>query len=137
MPLPLIVTAVLDKASPLKSSTAATAVSIALDVESLTSGHAELRNLQKIALFSTSHPIALLADADEEDITEEKRVWENERLFERVFEGLMAFLETGKASFIPLVPLSEALDIAWSASIADMLCSLLTHSSKHSYSCGR
>ena len=115
----------------------ATAASIASDVESLTSGHAEVQNLQSIALFSTSHPIALPADADEEDISEAKRVWENDRLFERVFEGLMAFLDTGKVSLIPLQLASNVLDIAWPARIADMSRSLSTLSSKRSYSCGK
>ncbi len=88
----------LEKATPLKASNWTTSVSIAEDVEALVGGQPEIRNLQTLALFSTSHPIALLPEADEEDVAEERRIWEEGRLFERIFEGLMAFLDSVRVS---------------------------------------
>lgn len=48
-------------------------------------------------LFSQAHDIALENshddEVDREDIAEQKLVWEEQRLFDRVFDGLMAFLD--------------------------------------------
>jgi CLIP-associating protein 1/2 len=52
-------------------------------VVALQSGTPELRNLQKLTLFSTSHPLT----AGEDD-----SVWTTGRLFARVFEGLVVYL---------------------------------------------
>lgn len=90
--------AVLEKATPLELDTPTVAKSIEEDMKALASGQAEIRNLQKLSLFSTSHPISLPVGADPKDIAEEKGVWEEDRLFARVFEGLMAFLDPTRVS---------------------------------------
>jgi CLIP-associating protein 1/2 len=86
---------VLDKASPLRTNGPSPASSIREDVEMLVSGQPELRNLQKLALFATSHPISSdgIDDLDDED---DKRIWEEDKLFDRVFQGLADFLEPSR-----------------------------------------
>ena len=61
-------------------------------------GNPEIRNLQKLALFATSHPISLPSEADEEDNQEERRIWDEGRLFDRIFDGLMTFLDPARVS---------------------------------------
>lgn len=92
---------VLDKASPLKQSGAAASSSTQLqsDVEALESGQPGIRNLQKLVLFSSEHPVPTLGpNIDEDDVEDAKRIWEEDKLFERIFEGLMSFLEAEQVS---------------------------------------
>jgi CLIP-associating protein 1/2 len=88
----------MEQATPLKSAGPSPASAIDDDVSALLAGQPELRNLQKLALFSTSHPIEIPEDADEEDIAEARQVWEDNRLFVRIFEGLVAYLDASKVS---------------------------------------
>jgi CLIP-associating protein 1/2 len=74
----------LDKASPFKTVFPAPASAVEGDVVALQSGTPELRNLQKLTLFSTSHPIS--TDKDES-------IWTEDRLFARIFEGLVGYLK--------------------------------------------
>lgn len=104
-----LIAVVLDKATPLKSSASSISTSIAEDVEALVSGQPDIRNLQKLALFSTSHLISLPSAGDDEDVNEDRRGWEDGRLFERVFDGLMAFLNPTKAPDV----LEQALVLLW------------------------
>jgi CLIP-associating protein 1/2 len=73
----------LDKASPFKTVSPAPASAIEPDVTAMQSGTPELRNLQKLTLFSTSHPIST---------TEDEAVWTQDRLFARIYDGLVGYL---------------------------------------------
>lgn len=100
----------LDKASPFKTSAPAPASAIEPDVASLETGSPELRNLQKLTLFSTSHPIS---DEDSESLS----VWKSGRLFERIFNGLMSFLKPDREVDVlehGLVLLWELVQHQWS-----------------------
>jgi len=74
----------LDKASPFKTTSPAPASAVEPDVAALQSGAPELRNLQKLTLFSTSHSVTT---------SEDEAIWTGGRLFARIFEGLVAFLK--------------------------------------------
>jgi CLIP-associating protein 1/2 len=74
----------LDKASPFKTASPAPASAVEPDVAALQSGTPELRNLQKLTLFSTSHPVTT---------SEDEAIWTGGRLFARIFEGLVAYLK--------------------------------------------
>ena len=65
--------------------------------------------MHKLALLSKSHPISLPSEADEENIADERRIWEEDGLFERIFEGLLAFLEPKR----PPDALEQALVLLW------------------------
>jgi CLIP-associating protein 1/2 len=72
------------------------------------SGTPELRNLQKLTLFSTSHPVS-------ED--EAKKVWTEGRLFGRVFDGLLSYLRPERDAELlehGLVLLWELVQHQWS-----------------------
>lgn len=93
----------LDKASPLRGhngrlngngDSASPYLSIRGDVEAIESGSIEMRNLQKLALFSEEYPMK----GDDEEIRHSTRIWTEERLFERLFEGLIEFLDPHNVS---------------------------------------
>lgn len=93
---------VLEKASPLKPVTPSPSFAILPDIEALELGAPTLKNLQKIALFCSSHPVRPepTAEQDEEEkraFEEEKRVWTG--LFDRVMNGVVDFLRPDKVSF--------------------------------------
>jgi CLIP-associating protein 1/2 len=90
----------MEQATPLKSAGPSPASTIDDDVSALLAGQPEMRNLQKLALFSTSHPIEIPEDADEEDIADARKVWEDNRLFVRIFEGLVAYLDASKVKVL-------------------------------------
>jgi CLIP-associating protein 1/2 len=70
-------------------------------MEALQSGQPGIRNLQKLLLYSSEHPIpALGPNVDEDDVEDAKKLWEEDRLFERIFDGLMAFLSPDQVSFL-------------------------------------
>lgn len=73
----------MDKASPFKTASPAPASAVEPDVAALQSGSPELRNLQKLTLFSTSHPVTT---------SEDETVWTEGRLFARTFEALVSYL---------------------------------------------
>jgi CLIP-associating protein 1/2 len=98
----------LDKASPFKTNSPAPATAIEADTTALQSGTPEMRNLQKLTLFSTSHPIS--AEGDE-------AIWTEGRLFARTFDGLVAFLRPEKEADLlehGLVLLWEMVQHQWS-----------------------
>ncbi|ODO07599.1 hypothetical protein L198_01180 [Cryptococcus wingfieldii CBS 7118] len=106
----------MDKASPLKPTTPSPASAIVPDLESLSSGNIELRNLQKLALFSSSHPVR--ADPEEEEdlseserdvITSERKLWEDDSLFERLLDSLLMYLRPEKDKEL----LEQGLVILW------------------------
>ncbi|WOO85720.1 Protein STU1 [Vanrija pseudolonga] len=103
----------LDQATSLNADRELTKETIEEDVGALTSGSPTLGNLQRLVLFSQAHDIALensLDDeVDREDIAEQKLVWEEQRLFDRVFDGLMAFLDPKRATNI----LEQGLVLLW------------------------
>ena len=84
----------LDKASPLKSAQPDPAAAIVGDLEELEKGTPNLKNLQKLALFSESHPLSI----DEEEGEGDERIWKEGKLFDRIFEALTAFLDPAKVS---------------------------------------
>lgn len=93
----------LDKASPLRGhngrsngngDSASPYLSIRWDVEAIESGSIKMRNLQKLALFSEEYPIK----GDDEETRHSTRIWTEERLFERLFEGLIEFLDPHNVS---------------------------------------
>lgn len=88
----------LDKASPLRAS-ATVAAAIEPDIRALGSGNPEMRNLQKLTLFSTSHPIT--SGEEEED---DKRVWEEDRVFDRISDGLLSFLQPERVRLVSPCP---------------------------------
>lgn len=89
----------LEKASPLKQiGGIGGAKSIQADIDALESGSPTLRNLQKLVLFSGENRIPVENTADEDDVADATRIWEEERLFERVFEGLMRILTPKQVS---------------------------------------
>ncbi|OCF56681.1 hypothetical protein L486_05535 [Kwoniella mangroviensis CBS 10435] len=94
----------MDKASPLKSTTPATSSAITEDIQGLLSGQPTLRNLQKLALFSTSHPVH-----DTEDVEEEKKVWIDDRIFENILQGLLEFLKPNENKGL----LEQGLVVLW------------------------
>lgn len=91
---------VLEKASPLKQNGSASSTSqLHPDVEALESGQPGVRNLQKLLLFSSEHPIPPLGpNVDEDDVEDAKKVWMEDRLFERIFAALIAFLTPDQVS---------------------------------------
>lgn len=94
---------VLEKASPLKQTGAAatSASQLQPDLEALQSGQPGIRNLQKLLLYSSEHPIpALGPNVDEDDVEDAKKIWDEDSLFERIFDGLMAFLSPDQVSFL-------------------------------------
>ena len=88
----------LDKASPLKSGdhTRDPTSAIQNDIEGLESGSPQLRNLQKLALFAESHKIP--GGGEEEDGRDAVGLWQEGRVFDRIFDGLMVFLDHTKVS---------------------------------------
>ena len=97
---------VIEQTTPLKPTTSTVSSAISLDVEALQGGSPEIRNLQKLSMFSSAHAIPLPAahsadhgDDDKDEIADEREIWDADRLFERIFEGLMAFLDPAKVSF--------------------------------------
>jgi hypothetical protein len=82
----------LDKASPLRGTATASAA-IDQDTKALQAGSPDMRNLQKLTLFATSHPIT--SGEEEED---DKKIWDEARLFDRVLDGLLGFLQPDKVS---------------------------------------
>ena len=74
----------MDKASPFKTASPAPASAAESDVAALQSGTPELRNLQKLTLFATSHPVTT---------SEDEAIWTGGRLFARIFEGLVSYLK--------------------------------------------
>ncbi|WWD18182.1 hypothetical protein CI109_102631 [Kwoniella shandongensis] len=96
----------LEKASPLKSSSPTPASAIIADIEALESGEPQLRNLQKIALFSAAHPIT---SVDEEEMEGEKKIWLEGNMFDRVVNGLWAILSPDKERLL----LEQGLVVLW------------------------
>lgn len=90
----------LDKASPFKTASPAPASAVEPDVAALQAGTPELRNLQKLTLFSTSHPVT---------ISEEEAIWTAGRLFSRVFDGLVGYLRPERDSEL----LEHGLVLLW------------------------
>ncbi|WVQ71295.1 hypothetical protein IAR50_000822 [Cryptococcus sp. DSM 104548] len=106
----------MDKASPLKPTAPSPASAIAPDLQSLSSGNIELRNLQKLALFSSSHPVRADPEEDEDllglerdAITAERKIWEDEALFERLLDSLLMFLRPEKNKEL----LEQGLVVLW------------------------
>ncbi|WVW80419.1 hypothetical protein I302_102400 [Kwoniella bestiolae CBS 10118] len=101
----------MDKASPLKSTTPAPSSAITEDIEGLTSSQPTLRNLQKLALFSTSHPVHNDegVDMEDQDLEEEKKVWNDDRVFERILQGLLNFLKPAQNKKL----LEQGLVVLW------------------------
>lgn len=95
---------VLEKASPLRPTSPSPASAISADLDALTSGNVEMRTLQKLALFSSEHDVPLsTGESDEtegDDMEREAamRVWKENRLFDRLWEGLMQFLQPDRVS---------------------------------------
>lgn len=94
---------VLEKASPLKPLTPSPSSAILPDMEALELGAPTFKNLQKIALFCSSHPVRpqpVVEEGEEERraFEEEKSVWTG--LFDRVMDGVIDLLRPDKVSFI-------------------------------------
>ncbi|ORY28597.1 clasp N terminal-domain-containing protein [Naematelia encephala] len=79
-----------EAATPLKSAVNGSVSSVLDDVEALEAGQPSVHNLQKLLLFSSSHPVSSAVD-DHEDDAVDRRIWEESRLFERIFDGLMGY----------------------------------------------
>ncbi|OCF43209.1 hypothetical protein I317_02916 [Kwoniella heveanensis CBS 569] len=107
----------MEKASPLKPLTPAPSSAIVLDVEAIESSEPTMRNLQKLALFSSSNPIPAQSyeDHDEDDDGDDdaaertREVWEEDKVFERVLAGLLRFLKPDQ----PQGLLEQALVLLW------------------------
>ncbi|KAK8865635.1 hypothetical protein IAR55_000780 [Kwoniella newhampshirensis] len=103
----------MNKATPLKSSAAGPSSVIIPDLEALETGQPELRNFQKLALFSASHPVRVVddpgAELDEAEIQNKKKIWLHSDLSGRLLNGLWAFLTPNKERVI----LEQALVLLW------------------------
>jgi len=66
---------------------------IQADIASLSAGRPDIVNLRRLADFSEQHKIALAGQPDEDNIAEQRLVWVDDRLFDRVLQGLVEFLE--------------------------------------------
>ncbi|WVR05607.1 hypothetical protein IAU60_002628 [Kwoniella sp. DSM 27419] len=89
----------LDKASPLRPSASSPSSSISNDIEALEGGEPQLRNLQKLALYSTSHPVTSDGDA---------QAWQD-GLSDRLLKGLLGFLQPEQDKTL----LEQALVVLW------------------------
>ncbi|WWC96688.1 hypothetical protein V866_003560 [Kwoniella sp. B9012] len=94
----------MDKASPLKSTTPTPSSAITEDIQGLISGQPTLRNLQKLALFSTSHPVH-----NTEDVEAEKKVWIDDKVFENILQGLQEFFKPNENKGL----LEQGLVVLW------------------------
>lgn len=85
----------MDQASPARQPTGQTPSDegIEADVQALANGRATTRTLQRITLFSTNHPIAESDSNGESASDGHRQLWEKDQLFERIFDGLMDFLQ--------------------------------------------
>ncbi|WRT65948.1 uncharacterized protein IL334_002899 [Kwoniella shivajii] len=90
----------LDEVSPLKPSAPAPSSAILPDLEALSNGTPTIRNFQKLTLFSTSHPIH-----GEED----RKIWEEGKLFEKVLNGLFKFIKPDQDKQL----LEQSLVVLW------------------------
>nr|XP_019007659.1 uncharacterized protein I206_07674 [Kwoniella pini CBS 10737]OCF46440.1 hypothetical protein I206_07674 [Kwoniella pini CBS 10737] len=99
----------MDKASPLKSNTLTPSSAITDDIEALMNGSPTLRNLQKISLFSTSHPINTDEAAIEDNNQRVSKIWEDDKVFERILAGLMSFIKPDQEKEI----LEQGLVVLW------------------------
>ena len=86
----------MDKASPLKSQSRDPSKVILRDAEELQSGRPSIRALQKLALFAEEHPLT----GDPEDVEINEQIWKEGRVFDKMFGGLMTFLDPRKASLL-------------------------------------
>jgi CLIP-associating protein 1/2 len=89
----------MDKATPLRSNGPTPASAIQDDIEALSSGRPDLRDLQKIALFSSSHPISVGESSEDVD-GEDGSIWEENRVFDRIFDGLTDFLQPDQVGYL-------------------------------------
>jgi CLIP-associating protein 1/2 len=82
-------------------------------VEALVAGQPTLKNLQKITLFSSQSSIPLVPGGAEDATV---AVWEEGRLFDRIFDGLMAFLDPKKVRTCLFAPFTDqySLSTFWS-----------------------
>ncbi|WVO13086.1 hypothetical protein L204_100696 [Cryptococcus depauperatus] len=103
----------LDRASPFKSPAPLPISAIQADWNGLSSGSPTLRNLQKLALFSSSHPIRQQPEESQEDDwrewNEERTFWENEGLAEKFLDDLLTFLRPEKDKEL----LEQGLVVLW------------------------
>ncbi|KJE04556.1 protein STU1 [Cryptococcus gattii NT-10] len=102
----------LEKASPLKPLTPSPSSAILPDIEALELGAPTFRNLQKIALFCSSHPVRpqpVVEEGEEERraFEEEKSVWTG--LFDRVMDGVIDLLRPDKDKEL----LEQGLVVLW------------------------
>ncbi|WVQ97020.1 hypothetical protein IAU59_004130 [Kwoniella sp. CBS 9459] len=107
----------MEKASPLRPTTPAPSSAIIPDVEALESSEPTMRNLQKLALFSSSHPIPAQSyedhaeddDGDDDEAERAREVWEEDKVFDRVLAGLLRFLRPDQSKEL----LEQALVLLW------------------------
>ncbi|KIR43244.1 protein STU1 [Cryptococcus deuterogattii 99/473] len=102
----------LEKASPLKSLTPSPSSAILPDIEALELGAPTFKNLQKIALFCSSHPVRpqpVVEESEEERraFEEEKSVWTG--MFDRVMDGVIDLLRPDKDKEL----LEQGLVVLW------------------------
>lgn len=90
---------VVEMATPLRSTNAMTPKSLFEDIEAIAAGQPETRNFQRLMVFSSDHRMALPSQADGEDEQDDRTVWDEDRLFARVFDGLMSYMEPSRVSF--------------------------------------
>jgi CLIP-associating protein 1/2 len=101
---------VIEQASPLKSETGNAAPCVQEDVTGLLSNTPTLKNLQKLTLFSTNNALPLdMEDADRNEIVQRRAMWEEDALFDRMFDGLMVFLDPKQ----PAGLLEQAVVLLW------------------------
>ncbi|WVQ85520.1 hypothetical protein IAT38_007685 [Cryptococcus sp. DSM 104549] len=100
----------MDKASPLKPTTPSPSSAIIPDLEALASGQPDIRNLQKLALFSSSHPVLPTIEGEEDESADAaRRTWAEDGLFERLMDELLAFLRPEKEKEL----LEQGLVVLW------------------------
>lgn len=67
--------------------------SIEQDVTALAAGQPDISNLQRLTALSKQHQITLPGQPEEDNIAKERLIWVNDRLFDRILQSLVTFLD--------------------------------------------
>jgi hypothetical protein len=84
-----------EQASPLRLAAPLSVSAVEDDVGALESGKPSNRHLQRLSVFSSDHKIPLREASDKDDgsVAEVTLMWNEGRLFDRIFGGVLAVLE--------------------------------------------
>jgi hypothetical protein len=63
------------------------------DIANLAAGRPDIVNLQRLTAFSEQNVIALPGQPDEGNISSQRLIWVDDRLFDRLLHSVLAFLE--------------------------------------------